>query len=104
MCAYSTDEGKVRFLIRCGVRKVKEGFGAFPPTLLPDRQGEISYVFLAGSSQKAAMSTSRLQHFLGLQACDVSVEPPASTHTHVQRQNTPGMNTTARQYTRKCGG
>lgn len=45
-------------------------------TLLPDGQGEISYVFLAGSSQKAAVYAPSLQHFLGLQACDVSVEPP----------------------------
>lgn len=71
-----------KFLLSCGVKNVRERFLGVCVTLLPDGQGEISYVFLAGSSQKAAMNTPRLQHFLGLQACDVSMEPPAPTHTN----------------------
>lgn len=45
---------------------------------LPDRQGEIACVFLAGSSQEAAVNPSTFQEVLGLQARDVSVEPPAT--------------------------
>lgn len=61
---------------------MKEELQGFFQTFLPDRQGEISYIPLAGSSQKAAMNASTLQHFLGLQACDVSVEPPALTRIY----------------------
>ena len=69
----------------------------FLETLLPDRQGEISHIFFAGSSQKAAVDASSLQHFLGLQACDVSVEPPAiGTHVHeVKIHPTNTVNVTA---------
>lgn len=51
--------------------------------MLPDRQREVSCNFLAWARQKAAVDAFGLEQVLGLNACDISMEPPAQT----QRRN-----------------
>lgn len=51
---------------------------------LPDWEGKIACVFFAGPSQEAAVNPSTSQDFLGLQACDVSVEPPGTVQIQSQ--------------------
>lgn len=64
----------------------EELFGVSRRTLLPDRQGEISHVFFTGSSQKAAVDATGFQHVFGLEACNLSVEPPANIHRHKNKK------------------
>ena len=49
---------------------------------VPDGEGEVPHVLLAGPGQEAAVDSPGLEQRLRLQACDVSVEPPGNTHTH----------------------
>lgn len=65
---------------------------------LPDRQSEIACVFFAGSSQEAAVNPSTFQDFLGLQACDVSVEPPVTVQVQ-SRINTGSVSLTNLKHT-----
>lgn len=58
----------------------------FARTLVPDREREVSYVLFAGSCQKAAMAAATFQNIFGLQACDLSVEPPVGPHTHTKKK------------------
>lgn len=46
---------------------------------LPDREGEISRVALAGPGQKTAMDTPGQEQLLRLNSADVGMKPPAKS-------------------------
>lgn len=58
--------GENRRLLECVLKKESKSGKGFVFVLLPNGQGEVSYVLLAGTSQKAAMDASGLEHFFGL--------------------------------------
>lgn len=59
--------------------RVRETFLHSPSAAihLPDRESEISWVALTGSSQKAAMDTPGQEQLLCLNSADVGMKPPA---------------------------